>query len=443
MITKEREADTQATFFIQPISRNASIGSLWQEALLPYLGTRLVLVLVGLLADFYILPLLKSNSLLPSVALNTHFPDALWLMWKHFDAGFYVDIAQYGYWPASTLHTASNWIFLPLYPLLMYPFGHLFGGSGAAFDIAGIIVSNAAGLVAVTYLYLLVRCEFSSRIASRAVCYLILFPTSFYLSAVYSESFFLACTIACIYYARQRRWWLAGMCGAFASLVRIQGFLLIAPVAWEYWQVLSDRYSALPERSGMSLGQKTSTWLKSRLLGISLAAQASRNWFNLLAVVLIPLGLVPFFIYSKVKTGDFLATIHSQTVGWGRYFEFPWQLLANALRHPHAPNPMDWNFWLLNMIMIVVFLACIIWSLRKLRMIYTLYTLVMVLMPLSTASINSVSRYYLTIFPAFMLLALWSNKDKKPARHFLMVSLFAALQAVFMIFFVLGLPLIA
>ena len=42
-----------------------------------------------------------------------------------------------------------------------------------------------------------------------------------------------------------------------------------------------------------------------------------------------------------------------------------------------------------------------------------------------------------------ILLALWSNHDNQPARHFLIVSLFAALQAVFMIFFVLGLPLIA
>ena len=76
-------------------------------------------------------------------------------------------------------------------------------------------------------------------------------------------------------------------------------------------------------------------------------------------------------------------------------------------------------------------------------MIYTLYTFVMVLMPLLTASINSISRYYLVIFPALMLLAIWSNNDKQPARHFLILNLFAALQVVFMIFYVLGLPLIA
>src|SRR6266446_2572041 len=190
MITQEKEVSIQP---VSSLERPKSFASIWHEALLPYLGTRLVLVLVGLLVDFYILPLLKSNPYLPSVSLSTHFPDTLWLMWRRFDAGFYVDIAEHGYWPASTLQTASDWIFLPLYPLLISPFGHLFGGSDAAFDLAGILVSNAAALVAVTYLYLLVRRDFGSRIAARTVVYLAVFPTSFYLSAIYSESAFLAC----------------------------------------------------------------------------------------------------------------------------------------------------------------------------------------------------------------------------------------------------------
>src|SRR5438876_5173132 len=440
LIRQEREVDTQPTSSNQ---QRITLSSLWHEALLPYLCTRLVLVLVGLLADFYLLPLLKSNPILPPISLNTHFPDTLWLMWRHFDAGFYVDIAEHGYWAASTLRTTSNWIFLPLFPMLMYPLGHLFGGSDSAFNIAGVIISNIAGLVAVTYLYRLVRGEIGSRIASRTVIYLALFPTSIYLSAVYPESIFLACAIACIYYARRRSWWLAGVCGALASLARIQGFLLVVPVAWEYWQVLSDRYSPLPDMNGMTLPQKAYNWLYSRLWGPFLSAQKLQNWSNLFAVALIPFGLAPFLIYSKIKTGDFLATIHNHHVGWGRYLEYPWQLLIDAFSHPHPPNAMDWNFWLLNVITIGVFFGFITWSMRRLPMIYTLYTFVMVLMPLLTASINSISRYYLVIFPALMLLALWSNNAKQPARHFLILNLFAALQVVFMIFYVLGLPLIA
>ncbi len=440
MITQEKEVSIQLALSLE---RPKFFASIWREALLPYLGTRLVLVLVGLLIDFYILPLLKSNPYLPSVSLSTHFPDTLWLMWRRFDAGFYVDIAEHGYWPASTLHTASDWIFLPLYPMLIYPFGHLFGGSDAAFDIAGILVSNAAAVVAAVYLYLLVRRDFSSQIASRTVIYLAIFPTSFYLSAIYPESVFLACTVACIYYARQHRWWLAGICGALASLARIQGLVLVVPIAWEYWQFLSDRYSPLPDMSKLMLREKASAWLNSRFQGLLLAAQELRNWFTLLAIALIPMGLVPFLIYSQIKTGDFLATIHNHQVGWGRFFAYPWRLLAYAFRHPQPPDPLDWNFWLLNIIMIIVFLGFTAWSFRRLPIIYALYTLVMVLMPLTTASINSISRYYLIVFPAMILLALWSNRDERPARHFLITSLFVAMQAILMAFFVLGLPLIA
>jgi len=440
MITKEREATLQPNVSTRP---SITLAPLWREVFLPYLGTRFVLFLVGLLVTFYLLPLLKSNPILPSVSAHTHFPDALWLMWRRFDAGFYVDIAEHGYWPASTLQTASDWIFLPLYPLLISPFGHLFGGSDAAFDLAGILVSNAAALVAVTYLYLLVRRDFGSRIAARTVVYLAIFPTSFYLSAIYSESVFLACALACLYYARQHHWWAAGLCGGLASLARIQGLALVVPVAWEYWQYLADQYSSLPDSSEMTLLERANAWLYSRSYGLLLAARAFRNWSMLLAVSLIPMGLVPFLIYSQVKTGDFLATIHNHSVGWGRYFAYPWHTLADALTHPRAINPMEWNFWILNIVTIFAFLAFTVWAFRRLPTIYALYTLVMVALPLCTASINSISRYYLIVFPALLLLALWSNHEEETVRHFLITCLFASTLVVFMVFFVLGLPLIA
>ena len=440
MMAKTKEGDGHI-----PSSPQQTNGgtSLWREAFLPYLITRIALVLVGLLANFYILPVLAKNPILPSVSQNTRFPDVLWLMWNRFDAGFYVGIAENGYWPASTLQSASNWIFHPLYPLLIIPFGHLFGDSDAAFDIAGILVSNGAALVAVAYLYLLVHRDFNARIASLTVIYLALFPTSFYLSAIFSESVFLACAVTCIYYARQHRWWVAGICGGLASLTRIPGLFLVVPVAWEYWQVLCDRYAPLPDRSDLSLREQGHIWLQSRLRGTSLAARELRNWLTLPALALIPFGLVPFLIYSYIQTGDFLATIHNHSVGWGRQVENPLRLLAHSLIHPLPPNPMEWDFWVLNIIIVFAFLGFTIWSFRRLPTIYALYTFVMVLMPLSTGSLKSISRYYLMVFPALILLALWSNRGKASERTFLITSSFTAIQAVFMIFFVLGLPLIA
>jgi hypothetical protein len=49
---------------------------------------------------------------------------------------------------------------------------------------------------------------------------------------------------------------------------------------------------------------------------------------------------------------------------------------------------------------------------------------------------------YLIVFPAFILLALFSCEDK-PNRHILILVSFVALQALFMTFFVIGMHTIA
>jgi Dolichyl-phosphate-mannose-protein mannosyltransferase len=323
----------------EDIQSAAGTTSIWRGAIIPYLGTRLSLVLVGLLTDFYLLPLLKSSPFLPLPAANTSFPDALWLMWQRFDSSFYLAIAQTGYWPASSLHTYSNWAFYPLFPLLIFPFAHLFGGSPSAFSLAGLLVSNSAALIAVVYLYVLVRREFGAKVASLSVIYLALFPTAFYLSAIYSESLFLACSVACIYYARTHHWLLAGFCGGLASLTRAQGLLLLLPLAWEYWQVISDHYAPITSTGRDNLQERVREWVTSRLHGPLLAARERRSWLSLFT-----LGLVP---------------------------------------------------------------------------------------------------YYLIVFPVFILLALWSNNVAGANRHYFIVTLFAMLQAVLMVFFVLSLPAIA
>jgi Dolichyl-phosphate-mannose-protein mannosyltransferase len=419
---------------------------IWREALLPFLGTRLMILLVGLMANYYILPLFKPDPLLPSVSANTRWPDALWLMWQHFDSGFYLDIAKNGYWDVTVVTSQSNWIFHPLYPILIAVFGHLFGSSDAAFSIASLFVSNGAAFAAIIYLYLLVRNEFGSPIAARTVFYLALFPTSFYLSATFSESVFLVCALACIYYARRRQWWIAGICGGLASLARIQGVLLFLPVLWEYWQVLADRYVPLPEDiRSKTLLEQAYAWLYSRTRSIVLGARNWRNWTSLVGVMMVPLGIIPFFTYAKFRTGDFLEPIHAHSQGWGRGFEYPWRTMINALLHPTAISAFEWDFWPLNIVMVFVFLGFTVWAFRRLPGIYAIYTFVMVVMPLCTGSINSISRYYLIVFPAMILLALWSmsSKEHEAVRNFWVTGIFTMLLAVFTVFFVLGLPLIA
>ena len=427
--------------------------AVWRDALVAFVLSRVLLVLVGLLTVCYLLPLLKSNLTHYSLAANTRLPHALWLMWRRFDSGFYVDIARHGYWSAATLRHISNWVFYPLYSLLMRPIGLLLGGSDTGFNVAGLIVSNGATITAFVLLYKVADMELGRVAAVRAVVLLALFPTSFYLSAIYPFSLFLALSLGSLYAARRGHWTVAALCGGLAALTRAQGLLLLAPLLWEYWQVVSDRYAPLQargaRREAADQGRGVTNWVEqakdwgsSRLRGPALALRDMRNAPAALSFVLVPLGALVFMVYAWAKTGDLLASSHNE-IHWGRHFEPPWTLLWHSLTHLSLPNALDWNFWLLNNAAAILFLLATVWAFRALPTIYALYSLVMVLSPLASASMQSLSRYYVVVFPALMLLALWSGREGRPSRMYLLVSLFTALQAVFMVFFVLALPAIA
>lgn len=421
------------------------LAQIWKEALLPYLGTRLVILGVGLFATYYIMPLLVSIPPLPSHVKDMAFPQSLWLMWDRFDSGFYLNIAQHGYWPASTLHQQTDWVFYPLYPLLISSIGKLFGGNATAYTIAGIFVANVAGAFMVVYLYLLVRKEFTSKVASRTVLYLAVFPTAFFFSAIFTESLLLGFCIASIYYARKHCWWLAGLCGGLAALTRLQGVTLIVPLTWEYLRTVSEDYAPLPAELPRNPIERAIIQLRFYFRGLFLATCELKNWLIALVLGLVPSGLLIFMIYGKIAVNDFLATFHASAWGWRRHISPPWRLLIFSLRHPILGQPLNWNFWVLNIVTALTCLAVITWAARRLPMIYVLYTGVMVLLPLTSSLLNSFGRYALLIFPAFILLALFTSKEtgEKEHLHNFIVVAFAALEAVFTVFFVLGLPTIA
>src|SRR5437588_239883 len=100
-------------------SRYASARAIVANVFLPFLTIRLLLMLVGLTTIYYILPLInRKQPIVPDNHLSD-FPNMLYLMWVHFDSGFYLTIAHDGYWGANTLHAQSNWGFFPLYPLVI------------------------------------------------------------------------------------------------------------------------------------------------------------------------------------------------------------------------------------------------------------------------------------------------------------------------------------
>jgi len=425
-------------------ARYASARAIAANVFLPFLAIRLLLVFVGLTTIYYILPLINRKQPIVTDGRLTHFPDMLYLMWVHFDSGFYLTIARNGYWGVHTLHAQSNWGFFPFYPLVIRLVAFPFGSAWITYQIVGIMVANIAALIAAFYLYKLTSKEFNNAIAARAVFYLGLFPMSFYLSAVYPESLFLALSIGCIYYARLRHWWLAGLFGFLAALTRPAGVLLILGLAWEYWNVLGDNFAPLKHSTGFI--SFTGEWLRSRFIGLWRSLTTWRTWSVFVALAFVPVALALFMVYSKWKVGAYTAYFMTQHYGWNHSLSNPIFLVFSMVQHPRPATPYDWNFYALNIFSTLFFICLLVPVFRRLPAIYGITMLAFITLPLTTGKMDSVTRYYLTLFPIYMLLAWWSSQgtqEQQLRRHGLISVSFAILLSLGMVLFTLGVYSIA
>src|SRR6478752_6943881 len=97
-------------------------------------------------------------------------------------------------------------------------------------EINGFFLVNCCFAAALVVLYHLFLEEFSVQIARRALWCLVLFPTSFFYHAVYTEAPFLLLVVAALLAARKNQWLLAGVIGLLAAMMRSHGVLLIFPM---------------------------------------------------------------------------------------------------------------------------------------------------------------------------------------------------------------------
>src|SRR5437764_1855911 len=173
---------------------------------------------------FFVITCLAALFIIPDFSWKALPIDTLWQSWYRWDSVHFSYLATHGY---------TDWwrtAFFPLFPLLER---YLAVVTGDPF-IAGLIISNVAGLGMLVVLYRLVEEDFDSDRAYRTALYLSIFPSAFFFAAAYTESLFLLLALLGFYYMRKGNWWLAGACGFFATLTRSTGLLLLVPFCYEY-----------------------------------------------------------------------------------------------------------------------------------------------------------------------------------------------------------------
>ena len=303
--------------------------------------------------------------------------------WQRFDALHYTRIAADGY-----THEEDS-VFPPLYPLTMWLIGGLFGGSHAAHMAAAALISNLSLLGLLILLHKVGSNLIGPDQAPRLLVYFVLFPTGFFLFAPYSESLFLLLALGSLWLGLNRQLEWAGLLGLLAALTRLTGWVLVVPLAYQFWQV--------------HLGQ--GSWK------IEPVSWYPKLYWKATAVFLPLLGSLLFVLYRAWLGLPGLSNIYAEY--WFQRTGIPGSDLLRALRGMMGledGRSGEFTLWF-DFFITLLLLATTIWALWRWRNrlgwgLYAGMLLLFMLLPSSEFKpLYSFSRYALAFFPTFFLLA--------------------------------------
>jgi hypothetical protein len=304
--------------------------------------------------------------------------------WFQWDTLSYMEISILGY-----NNHSSSIAYMPLYPMLMRFLAPLLGNNDLA---AALLISSLAFIVALILLYELIADYFDPQLAMRTVLAFLVFPTTFFMLAGYTEALFLALVLGSWLAARRGRWGWASLLASLATLTRLQGVILTPILLWMMFS------SLIPNLSRNPLGQ-----IKQALGNLPLLKSLRVSWIFLSVMpVLVMLIYQAWLRLSGL--GNITSALnqywHIQTVApWTGFYLFLQRLFSLEFIY------MDW----IDLLLFIFILLISLLSLRNLPLEFSLYiwlTLAILFMRGTPPHLlASFSRYFLTLFPIFILPA--------------------------------------
>lgn len=391
---------------------------------------------LGLMAFFaYVLFPQSSNRAFPNptegISDLSVIVDRTVTVWSNWDGSWYLQIAEKGYQA-----DPNSQAFFPLYPLLVRVFGVLLFSN---YRLAGMILSTVMALAVLVIFYELIKRDYDQQLAEKALFYLSIFPTVFYLFAVYTEATFMALILGSFFAARHlRRWWLAGLLGGLAALTRNLGVFIVLPLLLEWLLYRLDIVKG-------EMGTQVKLLQRDNV----------RKLFHpsIFSLVLPVVAFAGWVIFSQVTLGNALGSVTSQS-DWGRSFALPWITLIEAIRPILTPNPngfitikIDWyqganlldlSFFTIGLI--VFLYGCWKTVRRQLPPSYLLFfaigLFVPLLAPVKYTPLLSFPRFLLPIFPIFIL---WAQAcQNRNWLHFITLYLWLPLLGILFVLYANG-----
>lgn len=323
----------------------------------------LIYILIYLISTRIILELIGVWS---RITRNNHFSWNYFLdIWKVWDSQWYIKLAQWGYACSfyGPYESAKNLIaFFPLYHNLIRFFHFVF----IDYTFSAIIVSNMFLIIAGIFLYKLMKSESDESTSLRSIKYLMIFPLSFVLSGVFTESLFLALLIICFYYANKGKWLITGIFGFLLALTKPQGSMMLIPLAVEYLSIKKyDLKKIKPD---------------------------------ILFLLLIPLGLIFVMLMNYYLTGNCFAFLDVQKTAWGHNTTNPILFLYNTLLYSSFENKLLSIYTIFIIFFLILFY-------KKIKLSYIIIGLIIMVFPLTSGSVYSNMRYSVLVFPIYIILA--------------------------------------
>jgi Gpi18-like mannosyltransferase len=311
-------------------------------------------------------------------ASAAYFANPTWFytLFFHWDSNYFEGIARTGYF---TSGTPERWqAFFPGYPLAARGFAVLIWGphlSTTRIEIALWLVSAVASAVAAALLWRLVEDRYGKKVAAGATALFLAGPYSLFLVASYSEALFVAFAIGAWLAASRGRWIASGILAALAGVTRINGVFLVAALA-----VL---FIAVQRRQGKPFLART-----IGLVGIGLS------------------GVLGYFLYLFVMTGNLSAWSKAQSIGWHRALNWPWNTFLRTLGQVLFDPVPAWRIQSALDIVFAVLLvtATVIMARRKLWAEAIMVGLTALSMMTSTTYM-SLARDSIVLFPLVILVA--------------------------------------
>lgn len=287
------------------------------------------------------------------------------------DSGWYMLLARRGYphavprGPGGVVQQ-STIAFFPLFPMATRAVVRF---TPLNYEQAGVLLAGVFGALAAVAVWALARYLAGSEVADRSAALFCFFPGSFVLSLNYSEGLMIALAATCLLGLVSRRWLLAGVAGALATATRPTAVALVVACAW------------------------AAVWALRR-----------REWRSLLAPALAPVGMLSFFAFLWVRTGEARAWFETQHDGWGQKVDFGATTVrdvSDTIGHPLQYVNR------LSGVVCLLFLLVAVWFLWRARLpgALNVYTAVVVAMSFLTEITSGRPRFLLVAFPFLIAMA--------------------------------------